>query len=88
MSQKHPSKAEAKALKQGGNGRTNPWKGWRNIAQGERSEPWVDRRGNLKPPNGGDGGGTVFREDFSFFRSWLLVSGLVAVHRSGAVSGK
>jgi len=61
---KHPSKAETKAPKQGGNGRANPWKGWRIIAQGERSEPWVVRRHDPKPPNGGDGRGSVFRESF------------------------
>jgi len=60
---KHSSKAETKVLKQGGNGTVNPWKGWRIIAQGERSEPWVDRR-DLKPTNGGDARGSVFRERF------------------------
>jgi|GEM_PF-5099468 len=32
--------------------------------QGERSEPWVDRWDDPKPPNGGVGGGSAFREDF------------------------
>jgi len=53
-----------KAPRQGKNGMANPWKGWRNIAQGERSEPWVDRRQYPKPPNGGDGRYSVFRESF------------------------